>query len=45
MPQLHQHPGTASMAPHILLEELGVPFELVLVDRANGAHKARAISR
>jgi len=39
MPQLHYHPSTASMVPHILLEELGVPFELVFVDRANGAHK------
>jgi glutathione S-transferase len=25
---------------HILLEELGVPFELKLVDRANAAHKS-----
>jgi glutathione S-transferase len=40
MPQLHYHPSTASMAPHILLEELGIPFELVFVDRANAAHKA-----
>ena len=28
------------MTPHILLEELGVPFELKLVDRANNAHKS-----
>ena len=40
MPQLHYHPSTASMAPHLLLEELGVPFELVFVDRAAGAHRA-----
>jgi glutathione S-transferase len=28
------------MTPHMLLEELGVPFELKLVDRANNAHKS-----
>jgi glutathione S-transferase len=38
--RLHYYPGNASMAPHILLRELGVPFELVLVDRAKGAHKS-----
>ena len=37
---LHYHPGNANLAPHMLLEELGVPFELVLVDRANAAHKS-----
>jgi glutathione S-transferase len=40
MLQLHYHPGNASMAPHLLLEELGVPFELKLVDRVNQAHKS-----
>ena len=40
MRQLHYHPGNASMAPHIVLEEIGAPFELVFVDRANQAHKA-----
>ncbi len=39
MIQLHYHPGNASMTPHILLEELGVPFGLKLVDRSVGAHK------
>ena len=39
MLQLHYHPSNASMAPHLLLEELGVPFELKLVDRARQAHK------
>jgi glutathione S-transferase len=33
MIELHHYPSTASMVPHILLEELGVPFRLVLVDR------------
>lgn len=42
MIQLHYHPGNASMAPHILLEELGVPYQRVLVDRAQGAHKTPA---
>ena len=40
MLQLHYHPGNASMAPHLLLEELGIPFELKLVDRAQQAHKS-----
>lgn len=40
MIQLHYHPSNASMAPHILLEELGTPFELRLVDRARRAHKS-----
>jgi len=39
MIHLHYHPSTAAMVPHILLEELGVPFERVLVDRTQGAHK------
>ena len=40
MMQLHYFPGNASMTPHLLLEELGVPFELQLVDRARNAHKS-----
>ena len=42
MIQLHYYPSTASMVPHILLEELGVPFERVLVDRTVNAHKEPA---
>ena len=42
MIQLHYFPSNASMAPHLLLRELGVPFELKLVDRAAGAHKSPA---
>jgi glutathione S-transferase len=38
--QLHYYPGNASLIPHLLLEELGVPFELVLVDRARQQHKS-----
>ena len=40
MIELHYFPGNASMTPHILLEELGVPFALKYVDRAQGAHKS-----
>jgi glutathione S-transferase len=40
MIQLFYYPGNANLAPHVLLEEIGVPFELTLVDRANNAHKA-----
>ncbi len=42
MIQLHYHPSNASFAPHALLREIGVPFELLLVDRAQQAHKAPA---
>ena len=42
MIRLHYYPGNASMAPHILLQELGVPFELVRVDREAAAHKSAA---
>jgi glutathione S-transferase len=37
---LHYYPGNASFTPHVLLHELGVPFQLQLVDRNLGAHKA-----
>jgi glutathione S-transferase len=33
------------MAPHILLEELGVPFEKILVDTAQGAHRTEAYKK
>jgi len=36
---LHYYPSNASMAPHMLLETLGVPYELQLVDRTRNAHK------
>jgi glutathione S-transferase len=41
MIQLHYYPSTASMAPHVLLEEIGAPFQLVLVDRTQGVHKTQ----
>ncbi len=39
MIELHYYPSTASMAPHILLHELGVPHRLRLVDRTQNAQK------
>ncbi|MEO6625719.1 MAG: glutathione S-transferase, partial [Burkholderiaceae bacterium] len=45
MRQLHYFPGNASMAPHIVLCEIGQPFELVLVDRERDAHKSAAYLR
>lgn len=42
MLQLHYYPGLASMTPHILLQEAGAPFELLLVDRLANAHKSPA---
>ncbi|MDN3919476.1 glutathione S-transferase family protein [Roseateles violae] len=39
---LHYHPSNASMAPHIVLEELQRPFQLELVRRDVGAHKSPA---
>ncbi len=42
MYQLYYYPGNANLAPHMFLEELGVPFELVLVDRDHDAHKQAA---
>ncbi len=37
---LYYYPGNASFAPHVLLHEIGIPFELRLVDRTRHAHKA-----
>jgi glutathione S-transferase len=42
MIELHYHPGSASFTPHVLLREIGTPFQLVLVDREQGAHKQPA---
>lgn len=39
MIRLHHAPGTAAMVPHILLEEIGVPYERVPVDRLANGHK------
>lgn len=42
MIQLHYYPSTAAMAPHIVLEELGVAYQRVLVDRTQNAQKMTA---
>lgn len=38
--KLFYFPGNASMAPHFVLEEIGLPFELAFVDRTQEAHKS-----
>jgi len=38
---LYYYPRNANLAPHFLLEELGVDFELKLVDRKSEAQKSR----
>ena len=42
MPTLYGMPSTAAMAPHILLREIGRPFDLVLLDRDKGEHRSAA---
>ena len=37
---LYYFPGNASLMPHMLLREIGVPFELRLVDRDSNAQKS-----
>jgi glutathione S-transferase len=41
MYQLHYFPSNANAAPHMVLEEIGQKYELVLVDRAKNAQKSR----
>lgn len=40
MYQLYYYPNNASLAPHLLLEEMGADYELVLVDRTTDAQKS-----
>jgi len=40
MLHLHYSPGNASLIVHLVLEEVGGPFELRYVDRAQSAHKS-----
>jgi glutathione S-transferase len=40
MLELHYFPSNASFAPHLLLEEMGLLFQLRQVDRANNGHKS-----
>jgi glutathione S-transferase len=41
MYQLHYFPANANAAPHMLLEEIGIRYDLVLVDRARNAQNFR----
>jgi glutathione S-transferase len=45
MPELYYAPGNASLFPHMLLREIGAPFELKLVDRSRNAQKSAAYLR
>jgi len=45
MYQLYYYPGNANLAPHILLEEIGADYELVLVDRNKNEQKSPAYLR
>jgi len=40
MPELYYAPGNASLFPHMMLREIGAPFELKLVDRSRNAQKS-----
>jgi len=42
MYKLYYYPGNANLAPHILLEEIGASYELVLVDRERNEQKSKA---
>lgn len=42
MIQLYYSPGNASLAPHIVLQELGLDYQCLLVDRDNQAHRSES---
>lgn len=42
MYKLYYYPGNANLAPHMLLEEIGARYELVLVDSARKEQKSPA---
>ncbi len=37
---LYYYPGNASLLPHMMMREVGVPFEMHLVDRGKNAQKS-----
>jgi glutathione S-transferase len=41
MYQLHYFPANANAAPHMVLEEIGIKYDLALVDRAKNAQNSR----
>ena len=40
MYKLYYYPGNSNLAPHMLLEEIGAPYELELIDRNKNAHNS-----
>ena len=42
MIHLHYLPGSASMAPHLVLEELGLPYQLAKIDKEGGQMNSAA---
>jgi glutathione S-transferase len=40
MYKLYWSPGSAAMAPHAMLEDIGAPFELIKVDTSNGEQRS-----
>lgn len=42
---LYYYPGNASLTPHFILNEIGAPFDLALVDRAADAQRSEAYLR
>ncbi|ANH69524.1 glutathione S-transferase family protein [Mitsuaria sp. 7] len=42
MIELYYFPSNASFAPHVVLHELGIPFQLRLIDRDKDEHKSPA---
>ena len=42
---LYYYPGNASLLPHMMLREIGAPFELRLVDRTQDAQHSEAYLR
>lgn len=45
MHALYYYPGNASLLPHMALREIGVPFELRLVDRSQDAQRSEEYLR
>ena len=37
---LYYSPGACSLAPHIVLEELGIPYEAVKISTADGQQRS-----
>ena len=42
---LYYYPGNANLAPHMVLEEIGAPYKLELIDRTKNLHKGEEYLR